>query len=531
MRILVLGLLLLIDAAAQSVSSATAQRVTSATFAQLSTAPNGSVRYCTNCTQASPCASGGTGALAVRRAGAWDCGSGLPAGCSAVSGVLTCPGGYASGDGTAVAKWEIPELSANGLNKQVIFGPSSIAADGCVIWPSVAPGANQVLGDLGSSLTVEGLPCRVLGWVDASVSGCSAVSGVLTCPGGYASGDGTAVAKWEIPELSANGVNKQVIFGPSSIAADGCVVWPSVAPTSGQVLVDSGATSTIEGLPCRVLSWGAGGGSNATVAATDPPGSCTAPSFWMNSATARAWYCADGTYSPIGEMNIGTAAPGACVVLGSLYYRSSTGALHICNGSSFVAITGGGGAPALTAGSCFLTTFCAPPLAGVAAVVPGNGYSTPTPVVLRVHVIQVVLPYSATFTQFGVRAAGGGSSATRMGLGVYDNSGNAPGALLGGCTITDVTSGGAWRTCSTSVTITAGVPVWFAVAVEDLAMSVRGFSGEFSNAFTEFATLLSPSRSGFCANLATAGGSFTLPASCGALTSKPWPVPMVLAVP
>jgi hypothetical protein len=355
---LLLGLLLLIDsAAAQSVSSATAQRVTSASFAQLSSAANGSVRYCTNCTQASPCASGGTGALAVRRAGAWDCGSGLPAGCSAVSGVLTCPGGYASGDGTAVAKWEIPELSANGLNKQVIFGPASIAADGCVIWPSTSPGANQVLGDLGSSLTVEGLSCRVLGWVDASVSGCSAVSGVLTCPGGYASGDGTAVAKWEIPELSANGVNKQVIFGPASIAADGCVVWPSVAPTSGQVLVDSGATSTIEGLTCRVLSWGAGGGSNATVAATDPPGSCTAPSFWMNSSTARAWYCADGTFSPIAEMNIGTAAPGACVVLGSLYYRSSTGALHICNGSSFVAITGGGSTVYRDAWHCYRDAF------------------------------------------------------------------------------------------------------------------------------------------------------------------------------
>jgi hypothetical protein len=326
-------------AAAQSVNNSAAQRVTSASFAQLSSAANGSVRYCTNCTQASPCASGGTGALAVRRAGAWDCGSGLPAGCSAVGGVLTCPGGYASGDGTAVAKWEIPELSANGLNKQVIFGPASIAADGCVIWPSTSPGANQVLGDLGSSLTVESLSCRVLGWVDASVSGCTAVGGVLTCPGGYASGDGTAVAKWEIPELSANGVNKQVIFGPASIAADGCVVWPSVAPTSGQVLIDSGATTTVDGSSCRVLSWAANA-SNVTVAASDAPGSCTPGSFHMNSTTARAWYCADGTPSPIGEMNLGTVALPSCVVTGSFYFRTDTGVLSVCNGSVFVPLGG-----------------------------------------------------------------------------------------------------------------------------------------------------------------------------------------------
>lgn len=44
------------------------------TFAQLPAAPgNGMILYCSDCTKATPCAAAGTGALAVRLNGAWDC--------------------------------------------------------------------------------------------------------------------------------------------------------------------------------------------------------------------------------------------------------------------------------------------------------------------------------------------------------------------------------------------------------------------------------------------------------------------------
>ena len=60
-------------------------RPISATFSQLGTPSDGTVRYCSDCTQASPCAGSGTGALATRINGTWSCtaggsGGGTPAG-------------------------------------------------------------------------------------------------------------------------------------------------------------------------------------------------------------------------------------------------------------------------------------------------------------------------------------------------------------------------------------------------------------------------------------------------------------------
>jgi hypothetical protein len=56
--------------------SSTFTRARTVTFTQLGAPLDGSVYYCSNCTQASPCASGGTGALATRINGAWSCTSG-----------------------------------------------------------------------------------------------------------------------------------------------------------------------------------------------------------------------------------------------------------------------------------------------------------------------------------------------------------------------------------------------------------------------------------------------------------------------
>lgn len=46
------------------------------TFANLSSPVNGSVRYCSDCTATSPCASGGTGAVATLINGTWSCTAG-----------------------------------------------------------------------------------------------------------------------------------------------------------------------------------------------------------------------------------------------------------------------------------------------------------------------------------------------------------------------------------------------------------------------------------------------------------------------
>jgi hypothetical protein len=49
-------------------------RSTGVTFANLGTPANGATIYCSDCTKANPCASGGNGAFAERINGAWDCG-------------------------------------------------------------------------------------------------------------------------------------------------------------------------------------------------------------------------------------------------------------------------------------------------------------------------------------------------------------------------------------------------------------------------------------------------------------------------
>lgn len=46
---------------------------TTLSFAELAAATNGTIVYCDDCTKATPCAGAGTGALAKRYNGAWDC--------------------------------------------------------------------------------------------------------------------------------------------------------------------------------------------------------------------------------------------------------------------------------------------------------------------------------------------------------------------------------------------------------------------------------------------------------------------------
>ena len=46
---------------------------TTVSFAELAAATNGAIIYCDDCTKATPCAGAGTGALAKRLNGAWDC--------------------------------------------------------------------------------------------------------------------------------------------------------------------------------------------------------------------------------------------------------------------------------------------------------------------------------------------------------------------------------------------------------------------------------------------------------------------------
>jgi len=69
------GVLTTFDGSANSVilGAATRLQSTGVAFASLGAPGNGTIIYCSDCTKATPCASGGNGAVAKRLNGAWDC--------------------------------------------------------------------------------------------------------------------------------------------------------------------------------------------------------------------------------------------------------------------------------------------------------------------------------------------------------------------------------------------------------------------------------------------------------------------------
>lgn len=61
---------------ASNLSLSSSAQLGSSTFANLGSGANGSMVYCSNCTQTSACAAGGSGAMAMYVNGAWSCGGG-----------------------------------------------------------------------------------------------------------------------------------------------------------------------------------------------------------------------------------------------------------------------------------------------------------------------------------------------------------------------------------------------------------------------------------------------------------------------
>lgn len=319
-------------------------------------------------------------------------------------------------------------------------------------------------------------------------------------------------------------VVKSVLGNGGGGGGTGDVVGPASAADNEVAIYDSTTGKLIKrGTGCTIAS--------ATLTCT---GGFVSGDGTAESAIILRELAANGTndFRIYGAAN--QAADGCLVFSGALAsgdaWRGSASTVTIDGKTCRVMETytpgaGGGSGASLTAGYCYLSTNCSPPLASLAAISPGA-------VASRVYVVQIVIPYNMTVAQVAARAAGGGGAGDGFVIGAYTNSSNAPGSLIAGCAFTDVSAGGNWKTCSTSIALTAGTPVWLAVAVENTAMSVRGYTGAFSSAFTEFNSLMAPSRIGRCANTATGTGTgLTLPPTCGSLTSEVWAVPMIVATP
>ena len=74
---------------ASSLALSNSAQVGGSTYASLGAASNGTILYCTNCTQTTPCAAGGSGAMAMYVNGSWACGGGSSGGSYAFRNNLT----------------------------------------------------------------------------------------------------------------------------------------------------------------------------------------------------------------------------------------------------------------------------------------------------------------------------------------------------------------------------------------------------------------------------------------------------------
>jgi Pectate lyase superfamily protein len=149
------------------------------TYASLpGNAPVGAVTYCTDCTVATTCAAGGTGATATRLNGVWTCGGG-------------------GGGGTGTELTISGTLSAaNSLVKSAGVGGRAVSETGCSI--------------------------------DASNK--------LSCPGGYAAGDGSVAGEMSMSERTANGSEYVSWLAPDALTNTLRLRFPNTSPTAGQVM-------------------------------------------------------------------------------------------------------------------------------------------------------------------------------------------------------------------------------------------------------------------------------------------------------
>lgn len=127
-------------------------------------------------------------------------------------------------------------------------------------------GTGDVNGPASATQYTVSLFSLTTGKQIGEATGClwsSTGGGRLTCVGGFASGDGTNPAVVELAELTANGSNSVWLAGAASQSVDTCMVWPSAASTSGQMLADAGTTASVDpdgagpavARTCRVMSW------------------------------------------------------------------------------------------------------------------------------------------------------------------------------------------------------------------------------------------------------------------------------------
>ena len=142
-----------------ALASTIATRAQGTNFAGLSSLPNGSLRYCSDCAKTNPCTGSGTGALATREGGAWNCG----ASGSGMSNPMTTAGDIIKGGASGT-----PQRLAVGSNGDVLT-----VVSGAPAWAAPSGGggyAGVTTGGTGSLDFAQGTKTSNEPFLDGTVT-------------------------------------------------------------------------------------------------------------------------------------------------------------------------------------------------------------------------------------------------------------------------------------------------------------------------------------------------------------------------
>jgi hypothetical protein len=295
------------------------------TFAQLGNPPNGQQAYCSNCNAAAPCTSGGTGAVAVRVAGAWNCSIGSPSG-----------GG--SGTVTSVAA-TVPSFMA--------VGGSPITTSGTLAFSFGSQAANLFLASPNGSSgtpTFRALVAADVPTLNQNTTGTASLANALATARAIngVNFDGTAAITVtaagstlsDTVTVAKGGTGATTLTANNVILGNGTAAVQLVAPgTSGNVLTSNGTT------------W-------ASSAASGAPGGSTTQLQYNNAGAfgGVSGITSDGTNATVGSSahvylpaTLNCSAPSLAFTGDTgtgVSYRTS-GAFSFCSGGEAVRIEGG----------------------------------------------------------------------------------------------------------------------------------------------------------------------------------------------
>src|SRR5581483_250852 len=281
----------------------------------LGTPADGTITYCSDCTQANPTATGGSGAFVRRENGAWNGGGGA----GAVSSVFSRTGAVTAqtGDYTAAQVTNAFDVTAN----------NALGAH-AETFTDIATPANPSAGTT-KIYSKGGLVCSLnsSGSENCTGSGGGAVSSVFTRTGAVTAqtGDYTAAQVTNAFDLTANnnlGAHSQTMTDIATPTAPGAVATKiyskggkicSLDPSSnenctggGTGVASVGYSGTFTNSTFTVLQTTHLQGAHPQLAIWDSTGTAVYPAYHCLTAGAAAIGCGDST--SVGDMVIGPFA-------------------------------------------------------------------------------------------------------------------------------------------------------------------------------------------------------------------------------